>query len=126
DGADLAVVCGLLKERAQTLNELAEQARIFYVSPPSPRTGQATADFRAQWDIEVSNALGTLAEKLESSDWNREAIAGALRSTLAEHGLKMPQLAVPVRLLVFGVAQTPSVDAMLAAMPRQAVVARLR
>jgi glutamyl-tRNA synthetase len=38
----------------------------------------------------------------------------------------MPQLAVPVRLKVFGRAQTPSVDAMLALMPRETVLARLR
>jgi glutamyl-tRNA synthetase len=37
----------------------------------------------------------------------------------------MPQLAIPVRLLVFGLAQTPSVDACLALMPREQVVARL-
>ena len=41
---------------------------------------------------------------------------------LGEAGLKMPHLAVPVRLLVFGREQTPSVDAMLAQMPRQTVI----
>jgi glutamyl-tRNA synthetase len=48
-----------------------------------------------------------------------------MKSTLAEFSLKMGQLAIPVRLLVFGQAQTPSVDAMLAAMPRATVLARL-
>ena len=66
-----------------------------------------------------------LAQALEQADWTREAIGAALKATLAAHGLKMPQLAIPVRLLVFGVAQTPSVDAMLALMPREAVLARL-
>ena len=32
-GAELASVCGLLKERAQTLNELAELAHMFYIEP---------------------------------------------------------------------------------------------
>ena len=51
------------------------------------------------------------------------AAAAILPEGKAEHvvrlkatGLKMPQLAVPVRLLVFGLEQTPSVDAMLAAL----------
>jgi glutamyl-tRNA synthetase len=48
-----------------------------------------------------------------------------MKSTLAEFSLKMGQLAIPVRLLVFGQAQTPSVDAMLAAMPRATVLERL-
>jgi glutamyl-tRNA synthetase len=37
----------------------------------------------------------------------------------------MPQVAVPVRLKVFGRAQTPSVDAMLALMSREVVLRRL-
>jgi glutamyl-tRNA synthetase len=45
---------------------------------------------------------------------------------LAEHGLKMPQLAMPVRVLVMGTAQTPSVDAMLALHRREKVSQRLR
>ena len=37
----------------------------------------------------------------------------------------MPQLAIPVRLLVFGLSQTPSVDACLALLPRERVIERL-
>jgi len=124
DGADLAEVCGLLKERAQTLNELAHEARLFYVEPAIAEADRARHLQGGAPSLPA--ALAALASTLESVDWNRAAIADALKSTLAEHGLKMPQLAVPVRLLVFGVPQTPSVDAMLAAMPRATVVARLR
>ncbi len=124
EAADLAVVCGLLKERAQTLSELAAQARMFYVAPVIDDADRARHLDAAPPALPA--ALGSLASKLESTDWTAGAIAAALKSTLGEHGLKMPQLAVPVRLLVFGVAQTPSVDAMLAAMPRSTVLARLR
>lgn len=124
DGADLAVVCGLLKERAQTLNELAAQARMFYVEPVVAQAdGQRHV---VDGPAALPAALEALASKLDTVDWSSEAIGIALKATLAEHGLKMPQLAIPVRLLVFGVAQTPSVDAMLAAMPRETVVGRLR
>ncbi len=122
--ADLASVCAVLKERAQTLEELADLARMFYVEPsiaPADREKHFAGAPGA-----LPGALAALAGKLDSIDWTREAIAGALREVLAEAGLKMPQLAVPVRLSVFGVAQTPSVDAMLAAMPRNTVVGRLR
>jgi glutamyl-tRNA synthetase len=40
-------------------------------------------------------------------------------------GLKMPQLAMPVRVLVLGTAQTPSLDAVLELLPRDVVVQRL-
>ena len=44
-----------------------------------------------------------------------------------KHDRKTPQYRpVPVRLKVFGLAQTPSGDAMLALMRRETVVARLQ
>jgi glutamyl-tRNA synthetase len=71
-------------------------------------------------------ALRDLADRLSVCDWHAAAISAAFKETLAAHQLKMPQLAVPVRLKVFGRAQTPSVDAMLALMPRDIVLSRLR
>jgi len=44
---------------------------------------------------------------------------------LGQFSLKMPQLAIPVRLLVCGRAQTPSVDAVLELFDREVVLARL-
>jgi glutamyl-tRNA synthetase len=122
--ADLATVCGLLKERAQTLNELAELAHMFYVEPKI-----AEADRAKHLDAAppaLAPALTAFADALAGGDWTKDAIAAALKATLAEHGLKMPQLAIPVRLKVFGTTQTPSVDAVLAAMPRETVLLRLR
>ena len=58
-------------------------------------------------------------------DWNKAAIAAAIKETLAAHGLKMPQLAPAVRVLVCGRAQTPSLDAVLELFDRATVLARL-
>ena len=118
---DLAAVCSLLKDRAATLNELADAAHMFYVEP-HPR-----AEDLAQHLADAAKpALAALADALAGCEWTKEAIAAALKAVLAAHGLKMPQLAIPARLKVFGVTQTPSVDACLALMPREVVVARLR
>jgi glutamyl-tRNA synthetase len=120
DAADLAAVCALLKERAATLNELADAAHMFYAQPqPRPE------DLAAHLKFEVRPALAALAQAFAQCEWTREGIASSFKPVLADHGLKMPQLAIPVRLLVFGLAQTPSVDACLALMPREAVVQRL-
>ena len=53
-------------------------------------------------------------EKLERCPWDKAAIAAAIKEVLRGHGLKMPQLAMPVRVLVMGTRQTPSLDAVLA------------
>ena len=49
-----------------------------------------------------------------------------MKEVLAAHGLKMPQLAPAVRVLVCGRAQTPSIDAVLALFARETVLARLQ
>jgi glutamyl-tRNA synthetase len=48
-----------------------------------------------------------------------------MKATLAESGLKMPQLAPALRLLVAGRVQTPSIDAVLALFDRDTVLARI-
>ncbi len=48
-----------------------------------------------------------------------------LKEVLAAHGLKMPQIAMPLRLLVTGQLQTPAIDAVLELFGRDAVLARV-
>ncbi len=74
----------------------------------------------------IKPALASLADKLDASEWNKDAIAAAIKATLAEHVLKMPQLAMPVRVLMLGTPNTPSVDAMLALFDKKNVVSKLK
>ena len=74
----------------------------------------------------VRPALALLAEKLTACAWDKTTIAGVLKEVLADQGLKLPQLAMPVRVLVMGTAQTPSLDAVLALSSRQKILARLQ
>jgi glutamyl-tRNA synthetase len=122
---DLAAVCGLFKDRASTLEELADLAAMLWVDPAVANPNLAD-ELAVQLKPQAVPALHDLANRLSGCDWTTVAISGAIKQSLAEFQLKMPQLAVPVRLKVFGRAQTPSVDAMLALMPRETVLARLR
>jgi len=74
----------------------------------------------------VRPALRSLAMRLRNADWNKAAINQGIKETIAEHGLKMPQLAVPVRVLVCGRVQTPSIDAVLELFSRDEVLYRLQ
>ncbi|MBW8329979.1 MAG: glutamate--tRNA ligase [Thiobacillus sp.] len=121
DGPDLAAVCALVKERAATIEELADAATLFY------RTLHPTPELLAQHVTpEVLPALADLASRLEALTWERAAISTALKETLTAHSLKMPKLAMPVRVLVTGEAQTPAIDATLELIGRDKVVARLK
>jgi glutamyl-tRNA synthetase len=63
--------------------------------------------------------------KLQSCDWSKPALAAVIKETLAESSLKMPQLAMPVRVLLMGKAQTPSLDAVIELCGRKLALERL-
>jgi len=121
---DLSAVCALFKDRAATLEELADLATMLWLEP-SHLNPDLASELSAHLKPEATPALVDLTNRLADCEWTRTGIAAAIKETINAAGLKMPQLAVPVRLKVFGRAQTPSVDAMLALMPRQTVLDRL-
>jgi glutamyl-tRNA synthetase len=122
-GADerLAGMCTLYKDRCATTGELADWLRMYFddVVP-------SDEDLAAHVTATVRPALQTLGERFAAAEWTKAGIALAIKETLAACGLKMPQLAHAVRVLVCGRAQTPSIDAVLALFPREVVLARLR
>ena len=117
----LTALCGLLKDRCDTMVMLADWVAKFYTEvTPNP-------DERAQHVTDaVRPALALLAEKLSTCTWDKAAIAAVLKEVLTSQGLKMPQLAMPVRVLVMGTAQTPSLDAVLALSCREKILAVLQ
>jgi glutamyl-tRNA synthetase len=122
---ELAAACALFKDRASTLEELADLAEMLWIEPAHANPALAE-ELAEQTKPEALLAIVGLADRLAACEWSKAGIAAAIKETLGAHGVKMPQLAVPVRLKVFGRAQTPSVDAMLALMPRETVLVRLR
>lgn len=114
-------ICALFKDRCDTTVALAQWAMAFYadVTPSAEERAQHLTDA-------VRPVLATLATRLADCAWEKPAIAAAIKETLAAHGWKMPQLAMPVRVLVMGTAQTPSLDAVLELQDRQTVLSRLQ
>jgi glutamyl-tRNA synthetase len=117
----LSAICGLFKDRCDTLCVLADWVAVFYgdVTPKADEKAQHVTDA-------VKPALALLVEKLSECEWEKAAIASVIKEVLTAQGLKMPQLAMPVRVLVMGTAQTPSLDAVLALCEKQKVLERLK
>ena len=107
-------VVALLKERAGTVKELAAQAEMFYREPGAQSV-----------PAEAKPALAALQKELESLAWERKALGAAVSSAAKAHNLKMPQLAMPLRRVLTGREQTPSIDAVLELLGREAVLARI-
>ncbi|TFW04993.1 glutamate--tRNA ligase [Oxalobacteraceae bacterium OM1] len=127
EGADftgapaLQPVIALMKERANTINELADAAMLFYRQP------KPDAALLAQHVTDASRpALQQFAEACKTVEWNKVALSAAMKEALAAHKLKMPQLAMPLRLIVTGQLQTPAIDAVLELFGRDVVLARLQ
>ncbi|MFA4970384.1 MAG: glutamate--tRNA ligase, partial [Sulfuritalea sp.] len=66
-----------------------------------------------------------LRERLSACAWQAAELGQAVKQTAAESGLKMPQLAIPLRVALLGMPQSPSIDAVLEVLGRERVLARL-
>ncbi|MCV2361154.1 glutamate--tRNA ligase [Paucibacter sp. TC2R-5] len=121
DAEALVPMCALFKDRCATTVALADWLSMYF-APVEP----SAEDLAAHVTETVKPALQALAAKFAEIDWNKVGIAAAIKETVAAHGLKMPLLAMPVRALVCGRVQTPSVDAVLALFPKEIVIERLR
>lgn len=119
-GPKLPEVIALMKERANTVNELADASMLFYREPkadPALVTQHLTDAART--------ALGQFAERCKTIEWTRPALSAMIKEVLAANGLKMPQLAMPLRLALTGQLQTPAIDAVVELFGRELVVARI-
>jgi glutamyl-tRNA synthetase len=117
----LPPMCALFKDRCATLVELADWLGIYFVE-----VAPSEADLAAHVPASLRPALDALRLRLADAAWDKAGIAAAMKAVLAETGLKMPQLAPAVRVLVCGRAQTPSIDAVLALFARDTVLSRLQ
>ena len=121
DAARTLKACALFKDRCSTLVELAGWIALIEkgaVASPEDMATHVTAA--------VQPALATLAQALCDCEWSKPALAAVIKQVLTDTGLKMPQLAMPVRVLLLGTPQTPSLDAVIELMPRQVVLDRLK
>jgi glutamyl-tRNA synthetase len=120
-GPSITGVVQLLKERVSTLIQLADEAVYFYrqVEPP--------AELKIEhYAADIKPALDELMHSFAKIQWQRPAIHDALKAVVTQHGLKLPQIAMPLRVMVTGGTQTPGIDATLELIGREEVLRRMR
>jgi glutamyl-tRNA synthetase len=119
---DLGAVMHLLKDRAETLTQLAEDAMLF-CRPYTPAS-QELRDEHLTDDARV--LLAEFANRARAlPQWATNDIDQLIKAMLAEYGLKMPKLAIPLRVAVTGQKQTPAIGAVLAILGQDTVLQRL-
>ena len=123
-GPNFVAVVGLLKDRANTLIEIAQGVKLFYAQ--APRHHENKEQFAATVTEVIQPVLQDFIAAVEACDGTKAAYALAFKEVLAKHGMKMPALAMPVRYLMFATTQTPAIDAVLAIMGKEEVLKRLK
>ena len=119
-GPPLIGVLDLLKDRVSTVRELADSA-VFFYRPLEP----SEALRRQHYTTEARPALADLHGCFKTIVWNRAAINDSIKGAAAAHRLKLPKIAMPLRVMVTGETQTPSIDATLELIGREQVLARM-
>ena len=117
---NLPSVANLLKERVNTMAELADAA-VYFFRPLEPAEELKAQHFTA----EVKPVILDLRQKLAVIEWESDAINDAIKTAAKGHGVKMPKVAMPLRVMVAGVAQTPSINAVLEILGREETLKRM-
>jgi len=121
DAADnLPAVIDLYKERVNTLNELAANIAYFYQKPlldPAAVEKHLSAD--------IKPFMQTLTTLLQAAEWSAEVIHQAINAVVTEYQLKFPKVAMPLRVMLTGIAQSPSIDQVMALLGKTEVLARI-
>jgi glutamyl-tRNA synthetase len=117
---NLSAVIDLYKERVNTLNELAANIAYFY---QKPILDQVAAEKHLTTDIQP--AIAKLAELLKTVDWQPEPIHHAINEVVTQYQLKFPKVAMPLRVMLTGIAQSPSIDQVMTLLGRDEVLARI-
>ena len=120
-GPAIARVADLLRDRAATLVEMADAGRYFYVRPTLD-----DALLAQHLAAAAKPALTEFEDTLATVNWSKADINVAIKANIGKHGLKMPQLMMPLRVQVTGQTQTPAIDAIMDVLGREEVLARLR
>ena len=114
-------IIGLVKERVNTVAELADGLHIYF------RQSLATAEeLRAKLPKTALPAFEQLKLNFATVNWEAPALSQLLKDTAQAFGLKMGQIGMPLRLILFGTAQTPAIDQVLTLLGREETLRRMQ
>jgi glutamyl-tRNA synthetase len=117
----MALVAASLVERAKTLKELSEKMKPFYIAP---------AVNKELIQSVLSDKVVALLPALKNTlsivgNWDKEILHALLNNFLKENGLKMPELGKPLRAILLGTLESPSLDLTLFLLGKNECIARL-
>lgn len=117
---DLKSVLNLYRERANNLNQLANDIAYFYAKPQID-----LAEKEKHLTAEIMPILTEFAQEIKEIAWSAENIHSVMNALVAKHQLKFPKLAMPLRVMLTGIAQSPSIDQVMVLLGQKETLERM-
>src|SRR5690606_27719179 len=99
------------------------QDAMLFCGPYVPASAELREAHLGEESLALLDAFAARAAALPV--WNTEALDGAIKAVLEEHGVKMPKLGIPLRVAAPGQNPAPAMGAVLALLGRETVLERL-
>ena len=120
NGPDLKKIVNIIKERVSTIMQLADESSYFFVYQ------QPSDELKTQYlGIETKALTEDLKKIFAVTEWNRQAIHDAIKVIASAHNIKLPKVAMPLRVMITGRTQTPSIDSVLELIGKEEVLKRI-
>ena len=110
EGPPVGAVAEALRERAETIQEMACKSEYFYREFESFEEGAAKKHLRP---IAAPLLEAVRAELTKVTDWSTETIHEIVANTAVSHDIKMGKVAQPLRVAVSGSGASPSIEVTL-------------
>ena len=123
NGPPLAEVAEVMRERARTLEEMADKVIYLYADFDQYESAAAKKHLGA----EALPLLGALHDEFETvQPWREPDIHHAMARVLETQSVKLGRIAQPLRVAVSGTAATPSIDTTLRLVGKQRTLQRIQ
>ena len=123
NGPPLAEVAEVMRERARTLEEMADKVIYLYADFDQYESAAAKKHLGA----EALPLLGALHDEFETvQQWREPDIHHAMARVLETQSVKLGRIAQPLRVAVSGTAATPSIDTTLQLVGKQRTLQRIQ
>jgi glutamyl-tRNA synthetase len=117
---DMQSVLELYRERANNLNQLAGDVAFFYKIPEAN-----SVDVDKHISLETKDIVLNFKEKIIDLDWTAENLHAVMNDVVKAQQIKFPKLAMPLRVMLTGIAQSPSIDQVMAILGKEQSLSRI-
>jgi glutamyl-tRNA synthetase len=124
NGPDVAALASLLRDRSQTIAEMADQSTIFYVDELPPYDPKAAKKQLRPASLPVLNALATALQACQP--WEAEKLKAVLEATAEELEVGFGKIGQPLRVALTGGSASPDIAATLEMVGRDRSVQRIQ